>query len=362
MNREISIQLAKDDNVEVCMYLPAFSEEDKKAADKCRVRLLKAKKKPGCDPIDWLASVPSDHQMNVVIGHGIHLGRQIPRIKQSHPECKWVQVVHTDPEECGMFKTYADPTAKGQKKHDAEVELCKQADQVVAIGPKLADTYSRSFGKGEVFDLTPGIFPEFADMKQDIGEKRTFHVLVFGRGDSEDFQLKGYDIAARAVAELKDEKHPFKLVFVGAPNGKEEELKQRFLSQGILPLQLIVRRAMEREELAQQFYEADLVIMPSRTEGFGLAALEALSAGLPVLVSSNSGFGVALEKVPFGTNFVVNSEDPREWAKAIQRVRSKHRNVRLREASDLRKNYSETYNWEKQCSQLLEKIRELVVC
>jgi len=171
MNREIAIQLAKDDNVEVCMYLPAFSEEDKKAADKCRVRLLKAKKKPGYDPIDWLASVPSDHQMSVVIGHGIHLGRQIPHIKESHPECKWVQVVHTDPEEYGMFKTYADPTAKGQKKHDTEVELCKQADQVVAIGPKLADTYSHSCGKGEVFDLTPGIFPEFADMKQDIGEK-----------------------------------------------------------------------------------------------------------------------------------------------------------------------------------------------
>ena len=86
MNRELAIHLAKDDNVEVCMYLPAFSDEEKKAADKCRVRLLKANEKPGYDPIDWLASVPSDHQMDVVIGHGIHLGRQVPDIKKSHPE------------------------------------------------------------------------------------------------------------------------------------------------------------------------------------------------------------------------------------------------------------------------------------
>ena len=357
MNREISIQLAKDDNVEVCMYLPAFSDEDKKAADKFRVRLLKAKKKPGYDPIDWLASIPSDHQMDVVIGHGIHLGRQIPHIKESHPECKWVQVVHTDPEECGMFKTYADPTAKGEKKYEAEVELCKQADQVVAIGPKLADTYSHSCGKGEVLDLTPGIFSEFANMKQDIGEKRTFQVLVFGRGDSEDFQLKGYDIAARAVAKLK---YPFKLVFVGAPNGKEEEIKERLLNEGISRLQLIVRSAKEREQLAQQFYEADLVIMPSRTEGFGLAALEALSAGLPVLVSGNSGIGEVLKEVPFGKNVVVKSEDPEEWAKAILEVYTKRSNVRLREARDLRKKYSETYNWEKQCSRLIGKIHELV--
>ena len=52
-----------------------------------------------------------------------------------------------------------------------------------------------------------------------------------------------------------------------------------------------MRSAKEREKLAEQFYEADLVIMPSRTEGFGLAALEALSAGLPVLVNGNSGLG-----------------------------------------------------------------------
>ena len=55
---------------------------------------------------------------------------------------------------------------------------------------------------------------------------------MFDRSDSEDFQLKGYDIAPQAIAELKD--MTYKLVFVGA------------------------------------------------------AALEALSAGLPVLVSGNS--------------------------------------------------------------------------
>ena len=360
MNRELAIQLAKEDNVEVCMYLPAFSDEDREAADKCRVRLLKAEEKPGYDPIDWLASVPSDHQMDVVIGHGIPLGKQVPHIKRSHSECKWVQVVHTDPEENGMFKSYADATAKGEKKRDAEMGLCQQADLIVAIGPKLADTSSRrSCEEGKVLDLTPGIFSEFANIKQDIKERRTFHVLVFGRGDSEDFQLKGYDIASRAVAELKDEQPPVKLVFVGAPNGKEEEVKGMLLKKGILPRQLIVRSAKEREQLAQQFYEADLVIMPSRTEGFGLAALEALSAGLPVLVSGNTGLGKALEEVPFGKTVVVNSEDPAEWAKAIRGVRDKHRNLRLKEASDLRKNYSEKYSWEEKCSRLIGKIHEL---
>ena len=100
--------------------------------------------------------------------------------------------------------------------------------------------------------------------------------------------------------------------------------------------------------------------MPSRNEDFGLTALEALSAGLPVLISRNSGLQVALEKVPFGKTVVVNSQDSAEWAKAIRGVRSQPRDIRLKEASILRKLYSEMYNWEKQCTGLLKKIHELV--
>ena len=367
INRELAIQLAKYDNVEVSMYLPAFKDKDKSAADKCRVHLLKAEEKPGYDdPIDWLASIPKEHQMDVVIGHGIHLGKQIPHMKVSHPECKWIQVVHTDPEELAMFKDYNDPTvdpvAKGEDKYEAEVKLCQKADQVVAVGPKLADTCSHFCGRGKVLVLTPGIFTEFTNINQDTSKRNVFHVLVFGRGDSEDFRIKGYDIAARAVAELKDENPPFKLVFVGAPSGKEAQVKQMLQNEGILPHQLIVRRAKKREQLAQQFYGADLVIMPSRTEGFGLSALEALSAGLPVRVSANSGLGQALQKLTFGENVVLNSEDPVDWAKEIKAVRCKSRKLRLKEAIELREKYAKQYQWEEQCRRLVQRMYEIVKC
>ena len=364
LNRELAIQLAKNDNVEVSMYLPQCGEEDERAAAEFKVCLLKAKKKPGYDPIDWLASIPRDHHMDIVIGHGIHLGRQVPIIKDLHPACKWIQVVHTDPEELGMFKDYASPTVKGEKKRQAEVELCKLADQVVAVGPKLTEAfacYLRSSGKGQcVINLTPGIFSVFADINQAAEGGETFRVLVFGRGDGKDFRVKGYDIAARAVAKLEDEEGSFKLVFVGAPDGEEEKVKERFLKVGISPSQLIVRSAKEREQLAEEFCQAELVIMPSRTEGFGLAALEALSAGLPVLVSANSGIGKALKKVPYGSHSVVNNEDPVKWAEAIKAVCRKERKVRLREAFLLRQTYAETYQWKEQCSTLVEKMLQMI--
>ena len=368
INRELAIQLAKNENVDVCMYLPQCSEQDERAAAGFGVCLLKAKRKPGYDPIDWLASVPRDHRMDVVIGHGIHLGRQVQMIKELHPDCKWIQVVHTDPEELGMFRDYSGPTVQGEKTHQAEVELCKLADQVVALGPKLTEAfacYLRSCGKDQdVINLTPGIFKEFADLNLAAQGRGTFRVLIIGSGDREDFCVKGYDIAAEAVAKLKDEECSIKLVFVGAPTGEEEEVKRRFLRECISPSQLIVRSAKEREQLAEQFSEADLVIMPSRTEAFGLVALEALSAGLPVLVSENSGIGKALKKVLNGSYFVVNleltNEDPVKWAEAIKAVCRKERKVRLREAILLRQSYAETYQWEGQCNTLVEKMLNMI--
>ena len=90
--------------------------------------------------------------------------------------------------------------------------------------------------------------------------------------------------------------------------GELEDVKDSFLECGIEANNLTVRSFLQdRESFKSLFCEVDLAVMPSRTEGFGLAALEALSAGLPILVSKNSGFGEALRKVKFGPYFVANS-------------------------------------------------------
>ena len=359
INRELAIQLAKHPSVEVSVYLPQCSEEDKQVARDHNVCLIKAREMPGLEPNLWLSCLPEDHAVDCVIGHGAVLGRQVQGIKRDRPHCKWIQVVHTAPEELGMYKGYEERISKGEEKHQVEVELCKLADQVVAVGPKLTDAFSgylRSCAKHQdVLNLTPGIFSEFADVKQASQELSSFSVLVFGRGDSEDFQLKGYDIAAQAISELKD--MSYKLVFVGATSGEEEKVADLLLKHGIDRSQLRVRRFNEsREQLAQLFCEVDLAIMPSRSEGFGLAALEALSAGLPVLVSGNSGFGEALKKIPFASNCVVQSDDPKDWANVIKAIRGKDRKLRLKEAKILHGEYAEMYSWQDHCNRLVERM------
>ena len=362
LNRELAKNLARQPGVEVTILLPHYSEREKKEANDCRVSLATPEPMNGFDSIRALSFTREDHGIDVVIGHGQKLGAPAQVIAKQR-KCRRVHMVHTASEELAMFKEGETALPEGEENHRTEMHLCKEADVVLAIGPKLKEAVSanlRCYGRDEhVIDITPGIFSEFANLEQASQEREQFRILVFGRGNLEDFELRGYDIAAEAVAGLKDE--DYLLQFVGAPKGKEEEVKNRLLKCGIPRTQLTVRRFAEsRNEIKELLWTVDLAIMPSRTEGFGLTALEALSAGLPILVSNNSGFGQAIRKVEFGSASVVCSDDPREWGKAIRRVRQKLRKLRLKEACSLRKSYDKEYKWETQCEKLVDRMRQIL--
>ena len=357
LNRELAKNLARQPGVEVTILLPHYSEGEKQEANDYKVSLATPEPMNGFDSIGGLSFPKEDHDIDVVIGHGQKLGAPAQVIAKQR-KCKRVHVVHTASEELAMFKEGETAIPKGGEKRRAEVGLCEKADIVVAIGPKLKEDISAKLRHRKdkwVIGITPGIFQEFAKVEQASEEGERFRILVFGRGDSEDFELKGYDIAATAVASLKDES--FLLLFVGAPKGKEEEVKKELLKCKIARAQLIVRGFIEsREEVKKLFCEVDLAIMPSRTEGFGLTALEALSAGLPILVSNNSGFG----KVQFESSCVVCSDDPEKWAEAIRHVRETPRKLRLEKALSLRKSYDKKYKWRRQCENLVDRMRQIL--
>ena len=359
LNRELAIQLAKFPEVEITFFLPKCSQQDKKVALEYNVKIVQAKPVPGLEQLNWLCFPPDDLQIDIIVGHGAELGSPAFAIKRNK-KCKWVQVVHTDPEELGMFKNNCNPTLKGEEKHKIEVELCEMADHVIGVGGKLSEAF-RSYLRGcnkddNVFDFTPGLFEEFRTVKQVPSERQQRSVLVFGRGDVEDFELKGFDIAGKAIAALQDTR----LVFVGVTDGKREEIAKRLTGCGIPASRFRVRGfVQDQDSLKRLFREVDLVLMPSRTEGFGLPGLEAMSAGLPVLVSHNSGFGEALRSVPFGSFFVVNSENPADWTQAIQKIWAKDRKSRLGEVETLQDSYGKKYNWAKQMKDLVDKMTSL---
>ena len=363
INRELAIQFAKLSNTSVSFFVPDFSDEDKREASKYNVKIVKAEERPGFSPVDWLTFPPKDLAIDFVIGHGVILGKQAQIIRDSH-QCKWVQVVHTAPDELAVYKEYSSAISIGEEKQSVELKLCKMADLVVAIGPKLTEFYTallNSCGK-EVFNFTPGVFNQFASLNVSSVKGKRFRILVFGRGDTEDFKLKGYDIAAQAVAKLVEK--TYHLTFLGASKGSQSHVTKELLKYGLLQSQLIVKGFLEnREDLITNLCASNLVIIPSRTEGFGLTALEALSAGVPFLVSQNSGFGEALQEIPrrsAAAPFIVDSEDPEDWAAAIKVVRQKGSKGAFQECQELRALYAEKYNWQTQCVELFSMMKSLI--
>ena len=369
LNRELAIHLSKHPKVEVTLLVPegCCGDKEKIEAWSYGVTIADAPHQPGYEPLDWLSFPPKDLSIDVVIGHDVKLGRQGQVIRNSLQlnNCKWVQVVHTAPEDLGKYKIYSEPTSKGEQKHQVEVDLCKRADLIVSVGPRLTEFYS-SYLRGckkdkDIFSFTPGLFDrEFGDLVQSAHGNGDFRVLIFGRGDKEDFELKGYNIAAQAFTDPRLKKKPYQLIFVGAPEGKQDDVRERLLQCGVAKEQLIVRTFVRsRGKIKDLLCEADLAIMPSKSEGFGLVALEALSAGLPILVGSRSGFAKALENIPHGHSCIVYSDDPAKWAEAIEAVRVRQE-MRLKEINSLNKSYDKMYSWEEQCEALVERMWKMV--
>ena len=339
--------------VEVSLLVPEsaqFKDWRERRLEANGVTIVKAKKQP-CfpDPIDWLYYPPEKLKSGIVIGIGARLGKIAQHWKDRY-RCKSIYIDQDNDwllKSCEAVEFYEDLEYYRQ-------ELSTAANIPVAIGPKTTDDLSaslRSEGK-QVFDLTPGIISEFSNLNHTTNDGRNFRVLLLGGDNPDNFFKEGLKTAADAVAELKN--NSYHLIYVGAGKGTEQQFKDLFHKCGVSKSQLRIRNLPKtQDEWKKLFLEVDLAIMPSGDKEFGLEALLALSAGLPVLVHGESGFGEALRDVTFGTSAIVDSDDAREWASRIITIREMDRKTRLEQAAMLRSNYDEKYSWEKQLTPLV---------
>ena len=351
---ELAKQLAKFTLtvVEVSLLVPESSQINdwnKRGLEENGVTIIKAKRQPGfTDPIDWLYYQPEDLKTDIVIGIGARLGKIAQHWKERY-QCKKIYI------DCDNFlmgnlykvvETFEDL--------DYRKKLSIAANLPVAIGPKTTDDLSASLrpkGK-QVFNLTPGIISEFSNLTHATNDGRNFRVLLVGGDNPDNFQEEGLELAAKTMAELNDKS--YHLIYVGARKETEKQFANLFHQCGVPKRQLTIRSLPKtKQEWKDLFCEVDLAIMPSGDKEFGLEALLALSAGLPVLVHGESGFGEALRDVTFGTSAIVDSDDAREWALRIKKVRETDRKTRLEQAAILRSGYDEKYSWEKQCGSLV---------
>jgi D-inositol-3-phosphate glycosyltransferase len=132
--------------------------------------------------------------------------------------------------------------------------------------------------------------------------------------------LKGADLALCALAQLADPTAV--LLIVGGPSGSggEAELDRLHTLARDLGIARQVRFIPPRqhEHLAAYYRAADVCLVPSHSESFGLVALEAAACGTPVVASSVGGLRGLVDNGV--TGFLVDSRDPTAFAAPVAEV------------------------------------------
>jgi D-inositol-3-phosphate glycosyltransferase len=132
--------------------------------------------------------------------------------------------------------------------------------------------------------------------------------------------LKGADLAVRALAELDDPTAT--LLVVGGPSGVEGAAELARIRSMVLTLGLEHRvrfvAPQIHESLADYYRAADVVLVPSRTESFGLVALEAAACGTPVVAADVGGLRSIVDDGV--TGHLVPGRDPSAYAARVDEI------------------------------------------
>lgn len=139
--------------------------------------------------------------------------------------------------------------------------------------------------------------------------------------------LKGIEVAVRALAELcatatKARGAPFRLVLVGGPSGphgERELVRLLHLVDELGVTDHVTLVPPQPHELLSSYYRAaDVCLVPSRSESFGLVALEAAACGTPVVASAVGGLTTLVDHGR--TGYLVESSDPAAFADCARRI------------------------------------------
>ena len=132
--------------------------------------------------------------------------------------------------------------------------------------------------------------------------------------------LKGVDLALRSFAALQEQRA--QLVVVGGPSGVEgdDELARLEALAGRLGVADRVRFVppVPHRQLVDYYRAADLCVVPSRTESFGLVALEAAACGRPVVAADVGGLRALVQHGR--TGYLVGTRDPAEYAQHVDEI------------------------------------------
>lgn len=370
LNRNLCLAFARHGAKVICVVEPGSGT----AHEDGGVQVVVARNTPGMDPHDALGrlpELPDDFTPDLIIGHGRVTGPAAKVLAEDHfPSAQRLHFVHMAPDEIEWLKPgrQDDAAMRAEERTRTEVDLARGASQVVTIGPRLHGRYLRDLqaeGLPHPLRLDPG-FDSDSPQDRHPPDGRPWAVLTMGR--MEDADLKGLDIAARAMGRVATDNRvseALELIVRGAPEGSGEATREKVRGWASTPsLSVLVRPyTIEAARLDADLRRSCLVLMPSRTEGFGLVGLEAILAGTPVLVSEKSGLGELLQEaltkeaaarhvVPVTGDVDIDTD---VWSRAVEAILL-DREAAFRRALELRAILAKQRTWTAAISALVAEL------
>jgi len=301
LNRDLCIALASVGHEVACVVRDASVHEIATAAA-FKVQVVSCPNYPAAGDADRLflfnPSVLPEFVPEVVMGHGLISGAPAYHIARSYyGGLPYIHFVHTLPEEIEPYKSRTGKSFfQGAKKADIQFRQCKNAQLVVAIGPRIfreVHTILAASADVRVTQLRPGLNRRLLDNSIDLGKPRSKYCLFMGR--LEDADVKGAELACRAIHKVISgwSMGPKPKLIMRGFNSEEEASSIPGLDV-VKPYLSIRPYTSDIETIETDIRSSSAIVMPSKREGFGLVALEGISAGIPILVSAESGLAELL--------------------------------------------------------------------
>ncbi len=216
--------------------------------------------------------------------------------------------------------------AEPEVREAAEAQVIGCCDAICVSNPVEADQLVRLYGarRDRLETVPSGVDHAFfspgdrAGARAALGLDDRPTVLFVGRIQP----LKGLTVAVEALARLSDARA--RLVVVGGPSGVDgpaEKARVLALVEDLGLRDRVVFVDPQPHHLLSSWYRAaDVVVVPSRSESFGLVALEGAACGIPVVAAAVGGLRTLVEDGV--TGFLVEDRDPSSFASAIDAVLS----------------------------------------
>ena len=241
----------------------------------------------------------------IFVGHDVQTGKMAIKCKKRFLNSKCIIIHHMAYAE--YYPILNMDCEVSEAKENLQREILQQADMVFANGATLEKSAQDIVGdEVPVFRIYPGV----SEVEPRKNINNTFKVVTFGRIEQgkglkkNNTIIKETYLALAAWADFtkkycREEETIMKIYGKnGDDNSVDKEMEELLKQYSDKVYAVSIVPYMEnRKQLLTKLSEFSLCLVLSLREGFGLTALEAVSAGVPLIVSKRSGFYKSLEEL-----------------------------------------------------------------